>query len=95
MLSMGSSKPWPDALEVLTGTRKMDAGAILEYFKPLEDWLVTRNKELNVHIGWDKSYRKYEIFANRFAQSFIFILFSHFLYMLQVVVNRQYLKRYS
>lgn len=60
MLSIGSSKPWPDALEVLTGTRKMNAGAILEYFKPLEDWLMVRNKELDAHVGWDKSYRRFQ-----------------------------------
>lgn len=55
MLAMGSSKPWPDALEVMTGVRKMDASAFLEYFKPLEDWLIKTNKELGVHIGWERS----------------------------------------
>ena len=34
MLSMGESKPWPDALETLTGQRQMDATAILDYFAP-------------------------------------------------------------
>jgi len=55
MLEMGSSKPWPDALEAMTGSRQMDASAILEYFKPLEDWLVKQNKKLNVPIGWKPS----------------------------------------
>src|ERR1700720_1051677 len=32
MLSMGQSRPWPEALEVLTGSRQMDATAILDYF---------------------------------------------------------------
>jgi peptidyl-dipeptidase A len=32
MLTMGLSRPWPDAIETLTGTRKMDASAMLEYF---------------------------------------------------------------
>jgi peptidyl-dipeptidase A len=36
---MGMSKPWPDALEALTGTRQMDATAILDYFAPLSEWL--------------------------------------------------------
>lgn len=58
MLTMGSSRPWPDAMEVLTGTRKMDASAILEYFKPLQDWLINANKQSGAHIGWKKSYRK-------------------------------------
>jgi peptidyl-dipeptidase A len=39
MLSMGLSKPWPDALETLTGGRQMDATAILDYFAPLSAWL--------------------------------------------------------
>ncbi len=39
MLAMGASKPWPDALEALTGERQMDATAILDYFAPLRDWL--------------------------------------------------------
>jgi peptidyl-dipeptidase A len=39
MLSLGQSKPWPDALDVLTGTKQMDASAILDYFAPLDKWL--------------------------------------------------------
>jgi len=50
MLEMGQSKPWPDALEVLTGQRQMDASAILEYFAPLQKWLDEQNKGLKQ--GW-------------------------------------------
>jgi peptidyl-dipeptidase A len=50
MLAMGQSKPWPDALEVLTGERQTDAGALLEYFAPLKQWLDAQNKGKNV--GW-------------------------------------------
>ena len=32
MLAMGQSKPWPDALEVLTGERQTDAGALARIF---------------------------------------------------------------
>jgi peptidyl-dipeptidase A len=39
MLKMGTSRPWPEALEALTGSRQMDATAILDYFKPLQAWL--------------------------------------------------------
>ena len=42
MLSMGMSKPWPDALEALTGSRQMDATAIIDYFAPLSAWLDTQ-----------------------------------------------------
>jgi peptidyl-dipeptidase A len=50
MLAMGQSKPWPDALEVLTGERQTDAGALLEYFAPLKQWLDEQNK--GKKIGW-------------------------------------------
>ena len=30
-------------MEKLTGQRKMDTTAILQYFKPLQDWLVEQN----------------------------------------------------
>jgi peptidyl-dipeptidase A len=50
MLAMGQSKPWPDALEVLTGQRQMDASAILEYFAPLQKWLDEQNK--GQKVGW-------------------------------------------
>ena len=45
MLEMGASKPWPDALEALTGERQMDASALLEYFAPLRQWLDEQNKK--------------------------------------------------
>jgi peptidyl-dipeptidase A len=50
MLEMGQSKPWPDALEALTGEREMDAGALLEYFAPLKKWLDEQNR--GVKEGW-------------------------------------------
>lgn len=39
MLTMGKSRPWPDALEAISGQRQMDATAILDYFAPLKKWL--------------------------------------------------------
>jgi len=50
MLEMGASRPWQEALEKVTGTRQMDAGAIRAYFKPLEDWLAEQNK--GKPVGW-------------------------------------------
>jgi peptidyl-dipeptidase A len=44
MLEMGASKPWPDALEALTGQRQMDATAMAEYFAPLKQWLDEQNR---------------------------------------------------
>jgi len=50
MLEMGQSKPWPDALEAMTGERQIDAGALLDYFAPLKKWLDEQNK--GQKLGW-------------------------------------------
>jgi peptidyl-dipeptidase A len=50
MLEMGQSRPWPEALYVLTGQRRMDATAILDYFAPLKKWLDEQNK--GKPVGW-------------------------------------------
>ena len=50
MLAMGSSKPWPDALEAIAGTRQMDAGALFRYFEPLRAYLEEQNKGRT--CGW-------------------------------------------
>jgi peptidyl-dipeptidase A len=50
MLSMGLSKPWPDALQAFTGTREMSAKPMLEYFAPLQAWLEKQNA--GKQCGW-------------------------------------------
>ncbi len=44
MLEMGQSRPWPDALEQISGEREMDATAILDYFAPLKTFLDEQNE---------------------------------------------------
>jgi peptidyl-dipeptidase A len=51
MLALGQSRPWPEALEKLTGTRQMDASAIVDYFAPLMAWL--KEKNAGQQCGWD------------------------------------------
>jgi len=50
MLEMGQSKPWPEAMEALTGQQRGNASAIIEYFAPLKKWLDEQNKGMKV--GW-------------------------------------------
>jgi peptidyl-dipeptidase A len=50
MLSMGLSRPWPEALDKIAGTKQMDATAILDYFKPLDAWLDEQIK--GKPVGW-------------------------------------------
>jgi peptidyl-dipeptidase A len=52
MLEMGKSKPWPDALEALTGERTIDAAALMEYFAPLKKWLDEQNATAGAKPGW-------------------------------------------
>jgi peptidyl-dipeptidase A len=49
-LALGGSRPWPDALEALTGQREMDATAMVDYFAPLKAWLDKQNA--NRKPGW-------------------------------------------
>ncbi len=50
MMAMGASRPWPDAMEALTGQRKADATALLEYYAPLRAWL--RKQNAGRRCGW-------------------------------------------
>jgi peptidyl-dipeptidase A len=50
MLQLGQSKPWPEALAVLSGEKQADASAMLEYFAPLRTYLKEQNK--GERCGW-------------------------------------------
>ena len=50
MLSKGASQPWQKTMKELTGGEKMDASAVLEYFAPLQTWLVQQNEGKT--CGW-------------------------------------------
>ena len=51
MLALGQSKPWQDAFEALTGERKLNGSSILNYYKPLQDWL--ENENAGRSCGWE------------------------------------------
>jgi peptidyl-dipeptidase A len=50
MLEVGASRPWPETLERVCGEREMDATALREYFRPLEEWL--RERAGGAAVGW-------------------------------------------
>lgn len=52
MLEAGMSRPWPETLEKFTGTREMDASAMVEYFEPLTAYLKEQNEGQS--CGWDE-----------------------------------------
>jgi len=50
MLARGASQPWPQTLKEMTGSDKIDAAPVLEYFAPLQDWLKKQNEGQT--CGW-------------------------------------------
>lgn len=52
MMKLGASKPWPEAMAMLTGQPKMSAQPLMEYFEPLIKWLEEENKKNNDILGW-------------------------------------------
>ena len=51
MLSLGQSQEWQVALEALTGTRTLSGKSMLNYYKPLKDWLDVQNASRS--CGWE------------------------------------------
>jgi len=50
MLKAGRNQPWPETLEQMTGSRDLDATAMLDYFAPLKTWLDEQNA--GRQCGW-------------------------------------------
>ncbi|HVI26333.1 MAG TPA: M2 family metallopeptidase [Xanthomonadaceae bacterium] len=50
MLSRGASQPWQDTLKELSGSGRMEASALIEYFAPLQEWLKQQNEGQT--CGW-------------------------------------------
>ncbi|KAL1452658.1 hypothetical protein WDU94_006865 [Cyamophila willieti] len=63
MMQYGSSVPWNEALFTATGESRLDAKALREYFRPLEEWLLAENLRTGEFVGWiyDGDYCKYSI----------------------------------
>ncbi|CAB1457679.1 unnamed protein product [Pleuronectes platessa] len=52
VMKLGFSKPWPEAMTMITGQPKMSAQPLMQYFKPLIDWLEVENNKNNEIRGW-------------------------------------------
>ena len=66
MLERGAGQPWQATLKELTGGEQMDGSAVLEYFAPLQTWLVEKKKGKT--CGWWPSppHRRRPCMSNRF-----------------------------
>ena len=51
-MESGSSVPWPEVMNTMTGSRQLSARAILDYFHPLNVYLEGKIKENNITVGW-------------------------------------------
>ncbi|XP_077019647.1 angiotensin-converting enzyme isoform X3 [Tamandua tetradactyla] len=51
-MKLGFSKPWPEAMKLITGQPNMSSSALMNYFKPLLDWLLTENGRHGEKLGW-------------------------------------------
>lgn len=51
-METGSSLPWHETLRLATGENRLDASAVREYFRPLEEWLRNENLRTGEFIGW-------------------------------------------
>lgn len=63
LMETGSSLPWHETLRLATGENRLDASAVREYFRPLEEWLRNENLRTGEFIGWvyDGDYCKHSI----------------------------------
>ena len=53
MLKLGSSVSWTEAMMKIAGTRDMDAGPLMEFFRPVIKYLEKENE--GHRIGWDEN----------------------------------------
>lgn len=64
-LKLGASEHWSVALEALTGDKKMSAAALLDYFKPLHDFLIVENKRLADEDKMRQTLQMYNVDASK------------------------------
>ncbi|CAL1599147.1 unnamed protein product [Knipowitschia caucasica] len=52
VMKLGFSKPWPEAMAMVTGQPKMSALPLMQYFQPLITWLEAENAKNGEVLGW-------------------------------------------
>tara|TARA_B100000768_G_scaffold182045_1_gene208794 strand:- start:3112 stop:4926 length:1815 start_codon:yes stop_codon:yes gene_type:complete len=50
-MAIGQSLPWQDSFEKITGSRDLSGRSVMNYYKPLKDWLDKENE--NRMCGWE------------------------------------------
>uniref|UniRef100_A0A8B9L1H6 Angiotensin-converting enzyme n=1 Tax=Astyanax mexicanus TaxID=7994 RepID=A0A8B9L1H6_ASTMX len=52
VMKLGFSKPWPEAMTMITGQPQMSVQPLMEYFQPLITWLEQENAKNGDVLGW-------------------------------------------
>jgi peptidyl-dipeptidase A len=50
-MAIGQSLPWQDSFEKITGSRDLSGRSVMNYYKPLKEWLDKENE--NRMCGWE------------------------------------------
>lgn len=66
-METGSSLPWQETLRLAIGENRLDATAVRDYFRPLEEWLRNENLRTGEFVGW--VYGKFQRFLHYLAYS--------------------------
>lgn len=69
-LSLGMSEHWSVALEELTGSPEISASALLEYFKPLHDFLAAENHIMRL-ANMEEMLREYEVEGSKMCNKMV------------------------
>ncbi len=67
-MKAGLSKPWRETLFEAIGTSELDSSAVIDYFKPLQDYLNEQLKKSNEAIGWVSKYQDFYVNGERYPQ---------------------------
>ncbi len=86
MLKAGRSEPWPDVLEKAIGERDLSAGAVIEFFKPLNDYLEFQLRQNNEPTGWKSTYKTLLIKENASSDNTVPIIVGAVLGAMVIVV---------
>ena len=60
-MKAGLSKPWRETLFNATGTSELDSSAVLDYFKPLQDYLQKELEDNKEETGWVSKYKEFYV----------------------------------
>uniref|UniRef100_I3KVB9 Angiotensin-converting enzyme n=1 Tax=Oreochromis niloticus TaxID=8128 RepID=I3KVB9_ORENI len=70
VMKLGFSKPWPEAMAMITGESKMSAQPLMEYFQPLIEWLEKENSKNNDVRGWpDYDWKPFSMFTETYTST--------------------------